>query len=119
MGSAESLSFDAAIIATAVGDAIKAAGRTRPPRCGNPADRVWVQLVGFVREEAARSGRTFIDAAKALGRGFATDERARSKGYPLPWLAETPGEYLGGHAAPSSFAHVTTSALDRIPEADR
>lgn len=118
-GPSESLAVEADAIARAVGDAIRKTGRSAPPRCGNPADRVWVSLVPFVREEAARRHATTAEVRAQLAHGFAAHEYARSRGYSLKFLEEGPGEFLSASSQPSTFAHVTVSALEMIPEGDR
>jgi len=118
-GPSESLAVEADAIARAVGDAIRKTGRTAPPRCANPADRVWLALVPFVREEAARRRATTAEVRAQLAHGFAANEYARSRGYSLRFLEEGPGEFLSATSAPSTFAHVTVSALEMIPEGER
>lgn len=55
--------------------------------------RGWDDIATWCDTQAALEGRSQIEVAQRLVRGFMIVEYRKRRGYPLPFLAENPGEY--------------------------
>ncbi len=49
-------------------------------------------------------GRSINEVCASLARGFKASEKAKAKGYPLPWLARNPMEYLDKVSVAPAYA---------------
>lgn len=99
--------------------AFRATGERAPPWLnGLTNEREWGELRTWLADTFP--GAEVATAAK-LAEGFARNAFAKKRGHPFRGgngsLMHGPGEFLEvGHAQPSSFDHVTRSALDRLPK---
>lgn len=96
-----SLSRDGEIIRQAAERAFKAAGAVAPRAVRDIDGKHWLALVDPLRDVATRHGEDLSTVAERLLAGFIASPRAASKGYPIAWLAENPGEYLGARVEPA------------------
>lgn len=109
-------------VRAAFADAFRATGAQAPPWLnGLTNDREWGELRAWLADTFPG---TEVETARALGDGFGRHAFAKRRGHPFRGgngsLMHGPGEFLqNGHAKPSSFDHVRTSALDRLPEDSR
>lgn len=75
------------------GKAFEAHSVPRPKQLKDPLWAGWVDIASWCEAKAALIEDLPIEVAKVLVRRFLKNERARSKGYPLTFLAANPEEY--------------------------
>jgi hypothetical protein len=79
------------VVRSTVDDVFKAAKASTPT--GTDAD--WNKIGKRLAEESDRNdGGKLADLAEAMARGFHANQKAKAQGWPLPWAARNPIQYV-------------------------